>query len=312
MWLPSGNIPFRHTIVRETREENMEFHHVMEAAGVVILGLVFYSYTLRWLQPKASLGTRSRQAVTGVAFGVLAVVMMVSRIHVGDGHFIDARAVPLALIGLYEGWLAALLAALVAAGFRLWMGGAGQVAGVVGIAVTALIAALVHAWARRTGGVRARHALTLAAAAFAATFFSFLILGPRGVAMFNALALPFLVMSLVGIGCGAYLFRDVVESRTAEESRREAGELRAITLLARAAAHEINNPLTIVIGGITLIGRHLPPESEDGQWIKRVNDGALRIKDIVAHMNNITQVTEAPTEGVLPPMLDIKRSGKID
>jgi len=288
----------------------MEFHHVMEAAGVIVLGLVFYSYAFRWFQARAPLDPRVRHAVNGLAFGALAVVLMIARIHVSDGIFVDARAVPIALIALVEGWPAGLLAALVAAGYRVWLGGSGAVAGVLGIFGTAVAAGLIHMWARRDGSFRARHALTLAGAVFAVTFGSFLLLGARGLALFTPLAVPFLVMSAVGIGCGAYLFRDVVESQATEAARREAAELRAVTLLARAAAHEINNPLTIVVGGLTLVGKRLGAGSEEAQWIARATEGAGRIKDIVARMNNITQVAETPVRGYLPPMLDIKKSSE--
>jgi len=288
----------------------MEFHHVMEAAGVIVLGLVFYSYVFRWFQARAPLDPRVRHAVNGLAFGALAVVLMIARIQVSDGIFVDARAVPIALIALVEGWPAGLLAALVAAGYRVWLGGSGAVAGVLGIFGTAVAAGLIHMWARRDGSFRARHALTLAGAVFAVTFGSFLLLGARGLALFTPLAVPFLVMSAVGIGCGAYLFRDVVESQATEAARREAAELRAVTLLARAASHEINNPLTIVVGGLTLVGKRLGAGSEEAQWIARATEGAGRIKDIVARMNNITQVAETPVRGYLPPMLDIKKSSE--
>jgi signal transduction histidine kinase len=165
-------------------------------------------------------------------------------------------------------------------------------------------------WARHDGGVRARHALTLAGAGFTATFISFAVLGEAGLRLFYPLALPFLLTSFIGIGLGAYLFRDVVESQTAETARRESVELRAITLLARAAAHEINNPLTIVLGGLSLVGKRLPPGTEDAQWIERAREGAQQIQEIVGRMNNITQVAEFEQEGLLPPMLDIKKSGE--
>jgi signal transduction histidine kinase len=158
--------------------------------------------------------------------------------------------------------------------------------------------------------VRARHALTLAGAGFTATFLSFAVLGEPGLRLFYPLALPFLITSFIGIGLGAYLFRDVVESRTAETVRRESAELRAVTLLARAAAHEINNPLTIVIGGLSLVGKHLQPGTEDAQWVERARDGAQQIQEIVGRMNNITQVAEAKQEGQLPPMLDLRKSGE--
>ena len=288
----------------------MEFHHVMEAAGVIVLGLVFYSYVFRWFQARAPLDPRVRHAVNGLAFGALAVVLMIARIQVSDGIFVDARAVPIALIALVEGWPAGLLAALVAAGYRVWLGGSGAVAGVLGIVGTAVAAGLIHMWARRDGRFRARHAATLAGAVFAVTWLSFLILGARGLALFQPVAFPLLVLSVVGIGCGAYLFRDVVESQATEAARREAAELRAVTLLARAASHEINNPLTIVVGGLTLVGKRLGAGSEEAQWIARATEGAGRIKDIVARMNNITQVAETPVRGYLPPMLDIKKSSE--
>jgi len=49
---------------------------------------------------------------------------------------------------------------------------------------------------------------------------------------------------VLGIGLVARLFADVVAGRAAETARREAAELRAVTLLARGAAHEINTRLT--------------------------------------------------------------------
>src|SRR5439155_905422 len=89
----------------------MDYHHVLEAAGVVVFGLVFYSYTLRWFHPKGRLDARWRPVLTGLAFGVLAVVLMISRIRVYADLFIDARVLPIALITLIEGWWAGLLAA---------------------------------------------------------------------------------------------------------------------------------------------------------------------------------------------------------
>src|SRR5688572_924926 len=102
----------------------MDYHHVVEAAGVISLGLVYYSFTYRWFEAGPPARRQWRPLINGVLFGVLAVVLMRSRIHVGDGHFVDARAVPIALIGLVEGGAAGWLAAAVAAAYRvLWLGG---------------------------------------------------------------------------------------------------------------------------------------------------------------------------------------------
>src|SRR6266403_474436 len=228
----------------------MDYHHVVEAAGAIALALVFYSYTWRWFDAAESpRRARWRPVVNGVAFGMLAVFLMMSRIQVGDGHWIDARAVPLALIAL-------------------------------------------------------------AVAVYAITWGSFVVLGPRGAAIFAPVWLPVLLLNVVGIGLVARLFGDVVAGRAAEAARRDAAQLRAVTLLARAAAHEINNPLTAVLGGLGLAARRVAPDSEEGKWIERAREGGERIRDIVVRMNRITQVEEAPQIGALPPILDLKKSSE--
>src|SRR5882762_2346159 len=111
-----------------SREETMDFHHVIEAAGIVALGLVFYSYLRRWLESTARIDRRLRALLNGVFFGLLSIALMISRIEFAPGAYVDARAVPIALVTLVEGSWAGLVAAIVAASYRLlWMGGSGAV-----------------------------------------------------------------------------------------------------------------------------------------------------------------------------------------
>jgi len=286
----------------------MDYHHVVEVAGVVSLGLIFYSYAFRWFEAGPASWRRWRPVVTGLAFGVLAVVMMISRIQVAPDRYVDARAVPIALVTLTEGWLAGGLAAALAVVYRLYLGGSGAPAGVLGIIATAAAAGIVRTWAQRDGRIGLRHSLVLSFIVWVITAISFFSLGERGAVLFAPLSLPFLVLSLVGIGGGARLFADVVASHAAEAARRDAVQLRAVTLLARAAAHEINNPLTAVMGGLGLVARRLPAGSEEQSWIKTAREGSERIRDIVARMNRITQIEETVEAGALPPMLDIRKS----
>ncbi len=289
----------------------MDYHHVVEAAGAIALALVFYSYTWRWFDPAGSpRRARWRPVVNGVVFGLLAILMTKSRIEVGDGRFIDPRLIPLALVTLVEGTAAGAIAGAITALYRLSLGGAGAVPGALGIVATIAAAAGVRAWARREGGVGFRHSLVLAVAVFAITWGSFLILGRRGAGLFAAVWVHTLVLYLVGIGLVARVFTDVVAGRAAEAARRDAAQLRAVTLLARAAAHEINNPLTAVLGGLGLVARRLTPDTEEAKWIDRAREGGERIRDIVARMNRITAVEEAPQIGALPPILDLKKSSE--
>ncbi len=293
----------------------MEPHHVVEAVGIVVLGLVFYSYSRRWFESteRATPPARVplRVLVNGLAFGLLTVALMISRIDVGQGVFVDARAVPIALITLVEGGWAGLLAALVACVYRVaWLGGSGAPAGVLGLLATAGASALALAWARRDGGVRARHAFALGGAVYIITFVSFLLVGERGIAIFTREWLPLLIISIGGVGGFSRLFIDVAGAMAAEAARREAAELRAIALLARAAAHEINNALMIVAGALSILARRLPPDSEDSQWATRARDGIEAVKQIIIRMNAISQIEEVPPQGLLPPMLDIRRSSR--
>jgi signal transduction histidine kinase len=286
----------------------MDYHHVIEAAGVVSLGLIAYSYLVRWFEAGPPAWQRWRPVAIGLAFGVVAVVLMISRIHVGDDRFVDARAIPTALVALVESGAAGVLAAAVAAAYRIWLGGSGTVAGVLGIAATAAAAVAVRAWARRDGGIGLRHSLVLSLAVWLLTATSFLLLGRQGPALLAPVWLPLLVLNLVGIGLVARLFTQVVVAQAAEAARRDAAQLRAVTSLAHAAAHEINNPLMAIVGGLALVAREVKADSDQARWLAAAKAGSDQIRDIVTRMNQITTVEEVPRQGALPSMLDIRKS----
>jgi signal transduction histidine kinase len=88
---------------------------------------------------------------------------------------------------------------------------------------------------------------------------------------------------------------------------REVAELRAIGLVASGAAHEINNPLAVVVGSLGLLERKIASDTPERRWVDQAMDGAQRITDIVSRMNRITRVERAQTEH-LPPILDITKS----
>jgi signal transduction histidine kinase len=286
----------------------MDYHHVVEAAGVVSLALIAYSYLVRWFEAGSPTWRRWRPAAIGLAFGVAAVVLMVSRIHVADDRFVDARAIPIALVALVESVPAGMLAAAVAAVYRVWLGGSGAGAGVLGIVATAAVAAAVRAWARRDGGIGLRHSLALSVLVWIATVASFLWLGRRGAEMLAPVWLPSFALNVVGVGLVARLFTEVVAAQAAEAARRDAAQLRAVTALAHAAAHEINNPLMAVLGGLALVSRAVPAGSEEAKWLATAKDSAEQIREIVKRMNHITVLREAPLQGALPRMLDIRKS----
>jgi PAS domain S-box-containing protein len=108
------------------------------------------------------------------------------------------------------------------------------------------------------------------------------------------------------------IYRESAEREAAEAAQREATDLRAVALLASAAAHEINNPLTVVVGSLELLSRHLAPDHQERRWLERASAAAQRIRDIVARMARITRIERTDAGPGLPPMLDIQKSSDVE
>jgi PAS domain S-box-containing protein len=107
------------------------------------------------------------------------------------------------------------------------------------------------------------------------------------------------------------IFRESADREARESSQREAAELKAVTLLAAAASHEINNPLAVVMGSLGLLSRGAPPDTQEGRWIAQALEGVHRIRDIVVRMRTITRVETTPVGRDLPPILDITKSAPV-
>ena len=408
----------------------MNYHHLLEAIGILVAGLLFYSYTYSWFPVARADLAAWRAMLNGLAFGAIAIVLMIARIEVGPGVFIDPRVVPIALIGLFEGWPAAFVAAVMAMVYRLWLGGSGALAGTLTVLLVGAAAGFVHAWAVRSGRIGMRHAALLAGLTYAATVAGFAVLGQRGVDLFAPVWLVYLVTMAVGVGLLAPLFRDVADqhalaaaqrryresldeatdviriidadtleildtnradsllsgyrrdeivgrsardfwpddeaargereavldglrerghaevlgagyrtqsgaiipidatyrlfrhegrryvvvifhpadSRIAVEgARREAAELRSVTLLARGAAHEIHNPLAVISGYLQLLRGRMSGDDKTAEWVGQMLEATGRIRDAVDRLGRITRV-ESTTAGRAPAMLDMARS----
>jgi PAS domain S-box-containing protein len=397
----------------------------------VVFGVLFYSYTYQWFQPERPWTRRWRMLVNSGVFGGLSTVLMIARMQLPDGAFIDARSVPVALIGLFEGWPAGLLAAVAPAVYRLSWGGAGALPGAFGLVASGLLGGLARRWAQRDGRVGTLHALGLSLAVALVSAVTFPLAGAYALELLERVWPALLVTNVVGIVATARLMRDVVEQarlrteqtrfraiideasdaicivdaetmtivevnrrdcelsgharheklgrdvrefwptepalrsqreaataraeasgyarafglpyrtrsgqivpvdgtqrivehgghryiivifreaaerEAAEAARRESAELRAVNLLAGAAAHEINNPLAVIMGSLDLLGRRLTDDSQSSKWLEQAQGAVYRITDIVARMARITRLESTPPGAELPPILDIHKS----
>ena len=106
-------------------------------------------------------------------------------------------------------------------------------------------------------------------------------------------------------------FIDISDRQRREAAEREAESLRSVTKLANAAAHEINNPLTVVGGNLQLLAERLRDRPELGRYFERGERAIRQITDMISHMTRITRLTPlsgVDTGGV--PTLDLRRSSE--
>jgi signal transduction histidine kinase len=102
------------------------------------------------------------------------------------------------------------------------------------------------------------------------------------------------------------IIEDITGQRRTEEAERRSETLRAVAELANAAAHEINNPLSVITARLELIRRHVDPAQHPR--LDQALEASKRIADIIAHMGRITRMETHPDSAV-SPMLDLRRSG---
>jgi DNA-binding response OmpR family regulator len=93
-----------------------------------------------------------------------------------------------------------------------------------------------------------------------------------------------------------------------ERARQEAETLRALNRLALTAAHEINNPLTIVLGQLQLLEAELERSSSTSARIAPALEAGERIRRIVELMSRITRLETKTFGASLPEILDLWRS----
>lgn len=106
-------------------------------------------------------------------------------------------------------------------------------------------------------------------------------------------------------------FVDITAQRQREAAEREAESLRAVTRLANAAAHEINNPLTVVGGNVHLLAARIGDRPDLQRYVERALRGVQSIADVINHMTRITRLAplaHLDTAGV--PILDLRGSSQ--
>jgi PAS domain S-box-containing protein len=103
---------------------------------------------------------------------------------------------------------------------------------------------------------------------------------------------------------------DITDRDRLQASEREAEALRAVARLANAASHEINNPLAVVMGHLTMLERRYASDAHVAPRIEKALSACKRISEKIAQLGKITRLELQQPSPDLPPILDLKRSSE--
>jgi signal transduction histidine kinase len=101
---------------------------------------------------------------------------------------------------------------------------------------------------------------------------------------------------------------DITDIKRSDARAGEAEALRSVGQLALATAHEINNPLTVIMASLQLmVTRGQVPEPA-AAYVQRAIKSAEQIRDIVRNMSRITRLELSRQAPQLPAVLDLSKS----
>ncbi len=166
-----------------------------------------------------------RQLLPGMIFGLFAIICMNAKIPVFEGGVVDQRNAIVALSGTFGGPVSAVISALFAASYRIYIGGAGVFAGVVGISLSVVAGIALHFV--KNGFATIKRAATSSLFAVIVILPGLLFVGDldSGWKLMKAMSLPYGLAIFCGIFIVGFLLTKEEESYYIEQSFRE-GEKR--------------------------------------------------------------------------------------
>jgi len=102
---------------------------------LLVTASLVYGYLIRFL----NLSLKRNQVITGVLFGVIAILVMTAPVHQKPGIIYDTRSIVISVAGLFSGGISVLITGAVAVIYRIWIGGVGVLAGISTIISAAII-----------------------------------------------------------------------------------------------------------------------------------------------------------------------------
>lgn len=174
------------------------FFSLFNNLALFIALVVLYRFIFEQFRDASSI---KRQIVMGCSFGLFAIGCMYAKIPVYEGVIVDQRNAIVVLSGAFGGPLSALVSALFAGSYRVYLGGGGVVAGVVGVSLSAIAGVVLYRVPRRFKDIPMAGACALFATVLILPGFLFVKDIQTGWALMKAMALPY----GLAIYCGIFL-----------------------------------------------------------------------------------------------------------
>ena len=170
--------------------------------AVVALFVLGWAHARYWLR---TLPRSVRIALFAVTMGAGAIASMSMATEIQPGIFFDLRATLLALAAFFGGWPAALIAGLIATGYRVAMGGAGVWAGISGIVLASCTGLGLHILVGRRPQ-RPWHMAVLAFATAITTKLGLLALPAAAAHALLAMLLPSIAINILATTLGGLVY----------------------------------------------------------------------------------------------------------
>lgn len=197
------------------------FFSLFNNLAIFIALVAIYGYLIVQLRQS---DRYSLQLYLGVVFGVFAIGCMYAKIPVFEGVIVDQRNAIVALSGVFGGPLAAYVSAAFAGSFRLYLGGQGAFAGVIGVLLAATAGTILSKRQKPFGS-----ASKAATSAFLATLFilpGFLFVKDiqTGLALMKSMSAPYGLAIFLGIFIVGLLLHREENKIELEQLLRESEE----------------------------------------------------------------------------------------
>lgn len=178
-----------------------------------------------WLSGKTGqAGSIRRIALLGGLFGFAAIACMHAGILLPSGALVDQRNTVIVLGGVFGGPAVAIIAAGFAGAYRLYLGGTGLAAGLIGCGLAVLAGTVLHVLRNRIDSLP--KAVAAAAAATLVILPRLLFVGDfaEGWAVLQTAGPPYAAAMFLGLLLAGLLLYAVERGYEAEISRKEAGD----------------------------------------------------------------------------------------